>query len=256
MSGIKNAIVTGAGRNSGIGAEVCRMLARKGINIYFTSYDHYDRTVGGISEEDYKITLTECKIYGVTTFFKTYDLSKSREVKNLFDDAEYKIGKIDILINCACYHIQDELSSISEELLDINYAINAKATMMLSQEFYLRFTGKSGRIINFSSTQSLESLTTEIAYAISKASVPIIVSTLAPIMANKNITINAVNPGATDVGDSNDCYMEEYLVRNKFHRLGLPSDSANLVGFLISEEGQWITGQVINSEGCLCRGVC
>lgn len=255
MSKIKNAIVTGAGRNAGIGAEVCRTLAKNGINVYFTSYDYYDMNVADIPQEDYKETLNRCKEYGVNAFFAIYNLTKNNEIVRLFDEAESKMGNVDILVNCSCYHIHDNILKVSEALLDDNFSINAKSVMLLCREFYLRFLGKEGRIINFSSTQNLEALTTEISYAISKASVPIIVSTLAPIMATKGITINAVNPGATDVGDIHDNNIHEYLESNKFSRLGLPSDAANLVQFLVSDAGKWITGQTINSEGAVCRGL-
>lgn len=71
--------------------------------------------------------------------------------------------------------------------------------MMLCREFYVKFNSCDGRIINFSLIQNLEALITEISYAISKASVPVIVSTIAPIMAEKGIAINAINPGAAKI---------------------------------------------------------
>ena len=252
---MKNAIVTGAGRNLGIGAEICRMLAKSGINVFFTSYDYYDKFVANICSEDYSKTLNECSSYKINAFFAVYNLTKYSEIVRLFEEAKNKMGNIDILINCACYHVFDDIFNLTEKVLENNFSINAKSVMLLCQEFYKHFLGKEGRIINFSSTQNLEPLTTEISYAISKASVPIIVSTLAPIMAEKGITINAINPGATEIGDINDKNKQEYFKCNKFFRLGLPSDAANLVQFLISDAGKWITGQVINSEGAICRGL-
>lgn len=252
---MKNAIVTGAGRNRGIGAEICRTFARNGINVYFTSDVSYDTNVANISPNDYDKTRIECAEYGVTAYFQIYDLRSKQEIRNLFCDAENKLGSIDILVTCQCYHTHDNIEQMTEELLNANFDVNAKAITLLCQEFYMRFKGQSGRIINLSSTQNLEALTSEIAYAVSKASVPIIVSTLAPIMASKGITINAVNPGAVDIGDTNDCNIDDYKRYNKFGRLGSPSDVANLVAFLISEEGCWITGQTINSEGGIFRGL-
>ena len=134
-------------------------------------------------------------------------------------------------------------------------SVNAIAVFLLCKEFYSRYIGNSGRIINLSSTQSLEPLSTEIAYAISKATIPVIVSTLAPIMATKGITINAVNPGATEIGDINDRNISIYQHLNQFGRLGTPEDAANIVCFLVGDEGKWITGQTINSEGALFRGI-
>ena len=250
-----NAIITGAGRHNGIGAQICRVLAKKGVNVYFTSYDKYDTTVGGITVSDYQRTLHECLSEGVKVFFSIYDLTKKAGVLSLFDDAITKLGSVDILINCLCYHQFDSIIEVSESHVEANLNVNAKAVLLLCQEFYNRFSGRNGRIINFSSTQNLEPLPTEIAYAISKATVPVIVSTLAPIMAIKGITINAVNPGATEIGDTFDRNIDLYQEYNLFGRLGSPEDAANIVCFLVGDEGKWITGQTINSEGGLFRGI-
>jgi len=251
----KNAIVTGAGRNQGIGAEVCRALAKKGINIYFTSFDEYDTSIGAIKSSDYCKTLDECHSFGVETYFESYDLSKYSSIKTLFDDATSKLGHIDILVNCLCVHQFDSIKTINAPLLELNMQTNAIAVALLCQEFYLRFEGDSGRIVNMSSTQNLEPLTSEIAYAISKAVVPSITFTLAPVMASKKITINAVNPGATEIGDESDRNIHRYLESNQLGRLGKPKDTANLVCFLVSDEGKWISGQTINSEGGIFRGI-
>jgi 3-oxoacyl-[acyl-carrier protein] reductase len=252
---MRNAIVTGAGRNLGIGAEICRAFAQSGINVYFTTNAEYDTRIAGISQTDYEKTRLECAAYDVAAFFHEYDLCKQQEILHLFDDAERSLGHIDILVNCLCYHTHDGIDNLTEELLDSNFAVNAKSIMLLCKEFYNRFTGEDGRIICLSSTQNLEPLTTEIAYAISKASVPVVISTLAPIMAKKGVRINAVNPGATEIGDIKDRTIDDYKSTNKFGRLGMPSDAANIVTFLVSEKGQWITGQIINSEGGTFRGL-
>lgn len=255
MKVTKNAIVTGAGRHKGIGAEVCRSLAKNGYNVFFTSFDEYDYQIANITKNDYIMTMNECLNYGVKVFYESYDLRYYDNIKQLFKEANNKLGTIDVLVNCACYHVFDKLETISEQLIDTNLEVNSKTTLLLCKEFYLNYRGQSGRIINLSSTQNLESLTSEISYAISKASVPIITTTLYPIMAEKGITINAVNPGATDVDDINDNNIELYKKNNSFGRLGTPKDAANIICFLISDKGKWITGQTINSEGALWRGL-
>ncbi len=252
---MKNAIITGAGRNGGIGAEVCRRFAQQGINIYFTSFDFYDCNIAGISKDDYNKTLDECRSYGVKAYFGIYDLTDSKNIKKIFQDATEKIGNINILVNCACYHVFDDLEKLSDELIDVNLNVNTKAILLMCREFYVRHTGEYGRIINLSSTQNLDVLTSEIAYAITKSTIPVITSTLAPILAVKGITINSVNPGATDIGDLNDRNIYLYKEKNLFGRIGTPEDAANLICFLTSEKGKWITGQTFNSEGALLRGI-
>ena len=231
------------------------MLAGKGVNIYFTSYDKYDDKIGGIRPEEYQRVVTDCKTSNVQVHFRSFDLTKKKNVISLYDDATSKLGSIDILVNCLCYHCFDTLDSISASQLNINFNVNSKAVFLLCQEFYKRFTGTSGRIVNLSSTQSLEPLLSEISYAISKASTPVIVSTLAPLMARKGITINAVNPGATEIGDEKDENINQYRENNPFGRIGFPTDAANIVYFLVSDEGKWISGQTINSEGGQFRGM-
>ena len=234
---------------------MCRALAKKGVNVYFTSHEAYDSSIGGFGINDYEKTLNECRALGVSTHFKPFDLSIKANVCDLFDDAIAKLGQIDVLINCLCYHQFDSIDSIEDTLFASNIQVNCNAVFYLCQEFFRRYNGNNGRIISLSSTQNLEPLTSEISYAISKSAVPVIVYTLAPIMAKKGITINAVNPGATDIGDVKDRNINDYRDSNQFGRLGTPADAANLISFLISEDGKWITGQTINSEGAIFRGL-
>lgn len=250
-----NAIITGAGRHNGIGAQICRALAQKKINIYFTTFDEYDINMGNIQKSEYEQTLKECRAFGVKAFYETFDLTECTNITILFDHAIEKMGSVEILINCICYHEFDALLDITEIQMNTNLDVNVKSVFFLCQEFYKRFNGVNGRIINLSSTQNLEPLYNEISYAISKATIPVIVSTLAPIMATKGITINAVNPGATEIGDLSDRNINFYQKSNYFKRLGTPEDAANLVYFLASNEGKWITGQTINSEGGIFRGI-
>lgn len=251
-----NVIVTGAGRNKGIGAEICRVLSKSGNNIYYTSYDQYDIEVGGINTTDYILTKQECSNNGQSVYFGIFDLSHEKGVKALFDDAIMKIGQIDALVNCLCYHKYDVFGKIVETELDNTYKVNVKAILLLCQEFYLRFNGKKGSIVNLSSMQHLQPLYSEISYATTKASVPIISSTLSLIMAKKNININSVNPGSTNIGDANEIDFQLLCKKaNSFGRTGTPGDVANIVKFLLSEEGQWITGQTIDSEGAIYRSI-
>ena len=257
-----NAIVTGAGRPLGIGAQISYALCEMGYNVFLTSFAHYDSSYGIIQCEsslevpEYEAIIRQCRSYGVKAYFKSFDLTHSENVIDLFDSANECLGDIHVIVNNLCVHHFDILGSITEKDISESLNVNAKAMFLLCQEFYKRFNSSNGgRIVNLSSTQSLEPLVSEISYAISKASVPVITSTLAPIMAKKGITINAVNPGATNTGDVSDETIVEYKSANLFGRLGEPSDVANLVTFLISDKGKWITGQTINSEGGLFRGI-
>lgn len=93
----------------------------------------------------------------------------------------------------------------------------------------------------------------EIAYAVTKGAIETFTKTIAHEIAQKNITINAVNPGLTDTGWLNDQLKELFIKRFPMGRIGQPEDAARLIAFLVSEKAQWITGQIINSEGGFIR---
>jgi 3-oxoacyl-[acyl-carrier protein] reductase len=117
-------------------------------------------------------------------------------------------------------------------------------------EFITRFSfKKGGRIVNLTSGQSLGPMPSEIAYAITKGAIETLTYTLSQEIAAKGITINAVNPGPNDTGWMDDQLKADLIKRFPMKRLGTPQDTANLIGFLASEEAEWITGQIIHSEG-------
>jgi 3-oxoacyl-[acyl-carrier protein] reductase len=143
---------------------------------------------------------------------------------------------------------------LTSELLDRHYAVNLRATALLSVEFARRFSGKGGgRIIQLTSGQSLGPMPGELAYAATKGAVEALTKTLAVELAPRGITVNAVNPGPTDTGWMTDEIKRELLPRFPMGRLGQPEDAARLIRFLVSPEAEWITGQVIHSEGGFMR---
>jgi 3-oxoacyl-[acyl-carrier protein] reductase len=89
----------------------------------------------------------------------------------------------------------------------------------------------------------------EIAYAATKGAVDALTISLAAELAPKGITVNAVNPGPTDTGWMNQELKEELLKKFPQGSIGQPEDTAKLVSFLASKEAEWITGEIINSEG-------
>jgi 3-oxoacyl-[acyl-carrier protein] reductase len=86
----------------------------------------------------------------------------------------------------------------------------------------------------------------EVAYAVSKGALQQATATLADELADRGITVNAVNPGPTDTGWIGD---QDPGPQMPYGRWGEPRDAARLIAWLCSDEGRWITGQTINSEG-------
>jgi 3-oxoacyl-[acyl-carrier protein] reductase len=245
------ALVTGASRLRGIGAAVCRGLAAAGTDIFFTTWTEYDRSVHRDVNEEDPITLQkEIEQMGVRCRRLEIDLSHPEAAFRLMNEVENQLGTPSILVNNACHSERDGLENIGASSLDSHYAINVRATTLLSVEFARRFSAKrGGRIINLTSGQSLGPMTDELSYAITKGAVETLTYTLAAAVADKGITVNAVNPGPTDTGWMTDAFKRELVQRFPQGRVGLPEDAARLVVFLASDEAEWITGQIIHSEG-------
>lgn len=248
-------LVTGVGRRRGIGSAICRDLAARGADVAFSYWKAYDREMPWASDEDEPETLAgELRGAGVRAEAIEVDLSLPDSAERLLDAVSETLGAPSILVNNAAHSTRDGFEALNAETLDAHYAVNARATALLSVHFARRFeAGWGGRIVNFTSGPSLGPMVGELAYAASKGAIEAFTRTLAAEVGHKGITVNAVNPGPTDTG-----WMTEELKRDlapKFPagRVGQPEDAARLVAFLASDEAAWITGQIIHSEGGFLR---
>jgi 3-oxoacyl-[acyl-carrier protein] reductase len=249
------ALVTGVGRQRGIGSAVCRALAARGADIVFSYWKAYDREMPWASEEDEtQSLLEELRGGGVRAEGVEVDLSLPGSARQLLDGAEESLGRPSILVNVAAYSSRDGFEELDAETLDVHYAVNVRAMALLSVEFARRYPGgPGGRIINFSSGQTIGPMPEELAYAATKGAIEAFTRTLAAEVGHKGITVNAVNPGPTDTGWISEELAQELLPKFPSGRLGQPEDAARLVAFLASGEAAWITGQIINSEGGFLR---
>ncbi len=247
----RTAIITGVSRLQGIGRAVCLELAKRNIDIVFTYWTEYDRQMPwSIEAHEPTAIQQEILAQGVRCVKLELDLAAESSVNELFDFAERSFGPVSILVNNATHSTESSVDTVSATDLDQHYRINTRATTLLTVEFIRRFVGQQGgRIINLSSGQSLGPMSSELAYALTKTSAEMLTYTLATEIASRGITINAVNPGPTDTGWISDSLALDLKKRFPLKRLGLPEDAARLIGFLASEEAEWLTGQVIHSEG-------
>lgn len=246
----RTALVTGAGRLQGIGAAICCYLAQAGANIFFTYWQAYDKAISGSDASEPEILKQELRSFGVKVDSLEIDLSDPQAIIQVLNTAEAVLGSISILVNNAAYSVRDRYEILDADILDATYAVNLRATALLSVEFARRYSGQAGgRIINLTSGQFQGPMLGEIAYAATKGAVDALTITLAAEVAAKGITVNAINPGPTDTGWMTDSIKQELLPRFPLGRVGHPIDAARLVLFLASDEAEWITGQIIHSEG-------
>lgn len=248
------ALVTGATRRIGIGAAVCRALARSGVDVAFTSFVDYDRDMYGSCQSEPDQLLAELREIGVCAAHIPWNLEPANDLPLLLDRVAEDLSPPSILVNNAAYSTRDGWEHLTAEALDHHYAVNARATAVLSVEFCKRFDRESGgRIINFSSGQELGPMSGELAYAMSKAAIVAFTKSLAPSVMAKGITVNAINPGVTDTGWIDAETQDALMPLMPSGRFGTGDDAARLVAWLASDDAAWVTGQLINSEGGMVR---
>ncbi|HLJ33032.1 MAG TPA: SDR family oxidoreductase [Ktedonobacteraceae bacterium] len=245
------AIVTGASRERGIGTAICRALAAAGIDIFFTHWCVYDATMPWGAEEHWPTSLQrELRTMGVRCESMVVDLSANDAATRIMDEVDARLGNPSILVNNAAYSTHDGYQLLSAEILDRHYAVNMRGTMLLSVEFARRFVGTAdGRIISMTSGQAVTAMPEELAYIATKGAIEAFTVSLAAGLSARGITVNAVDPGATDTGWMTGELRQHLIEQHPQKRIGQPEDAARLVAFLASEDARWITGQIIHSRG-------
>ena len=248
------ALVTGASRPRGIGTAICRALAGRGADVFFTHWIPFDGTQPvGVDPEAPTVLLEELRGVGVRAESMEMDLSLPESPERLLDAANERLGPPSILVNNAAHSTRDGYENLDARALDAHYAVNLRAAALLGVGFARRYAGDSGRIVNLTSGQSLGPMPGELAYAATKGAIEAFTVTLAAEVGHRGITVNAVNPGPTNTGWMTEDLKRELAARFPSGRVGEPEDAARLVAFLVGDEARWITGQIVHSEGGFLR---
>ena len=239
------ALITGVGRREGIGAAIAHRLAKAGYHLLLSHHP---------VDTDPLHIVSQLRAEGAQVEAVAFDLGKPDAPKALIDHAVNTLEHCRVLINNAAYSTSCTLSELDADILDAHYAVNVRAIALLCKHFAEHYQDdghRSGRIITMTSGQGLTPMPDELAYAATKGALDALTLSLSHAVANKGITVNAVDPGATDTGWMTAEIKQRLLEQSPFSRLGTPEDAANLVHFLASEEAGWITGQVLRSRGGL-----
>ncbi|GAA4963961.1 3-oxoacyl-[acyl-carrier protein] reductase [Nonomuraea thailandensis] len=244
------ALVTGVGRTAGIGAGIAGRLAADGWNVALTLWTPYDeRMTWGVEPGATDAVTRTLAAHGAATAAVEADLSDPDAPAFVFDEVERRLGPVTALVMCHCESVDSGLLDTTVESFDRHFAVNARATWLLIREYGRRFTGAhgTGRIVALTSDHTVGNLP----YGASKGALDRITLAAAHELAHLGVTANAVNPGPVDTGWMSAETRERMLRLTPLGRLGTPLDTANLVSFLCSPQGQWINGQLLMSNGGL-----
>lgn len=247
LLGGRVALVTGVSRRQGIGYAIAQRLAGLGADLFVQHHVAHDAAQpwGADSIEDVIAGI------GGRVGHVGADLALPDAPDQLVAAAIEAYGRVDVLVcNHASSGPDGALGELDAEKIDAHYAANTRSSILLAQAFARQHDGApGGRVVFMTSGQNLGPMPGQIAYAASKGALVGIMPTLSHQLIRQGITVNAVNPGPTDTGYADEETREWVRERMPLGRWGQPDDAARLISWLCTDDAEWITGQVINSEG-------
>lgn len=245
------ALVTGASRRIAIGAAIVRRLVADGAAVLMHSWSPHDaEQPWGEDSGGSDALLADLRRAGGQVENIQADLADPQTPHRLVQAARDVFGHLDIVVANHARSSSQTLEQLTAEEIDLTYAVNTRASLLLIQAFAAQHDGRSGgRVIVFTSGQYHGAMPDELPYVASKAALHELTASLAVPLIGRGITVNCVNPGPNDTGYADDQVRAAVDARNPGGRWSTPSDASRLVSWLVSDEADWITGQTIASDG-------
>ena len=238
----KVALITGATR--GIGKQIALELASQGYNIAL-NYRKQNEELEALKKEIESQNVKCLTIYG--------DVSNYEDVEKFIKEIIKEFGKIDVLVNNAGITKDMLLMRMKKEDFESVIDVNLIGTFNVTKNVIpYMMKARNGKIVNISSVVGISGNAGQTNYSASKAGIIGFTKSLAKEVASRNINVNAIAPGfiKTDMTDVLKEEVKEEISKTiPLKRMGEAKDVANLVKFLVSEESNYITGQVINVDG-------
>ena len=180
------------------------------------------------------------------------DIAKLEDIRRLFGESVERLERLDILVANAGYSCFKPMAGITEEDFDRTYRLNARGTYFCLQEA-LRHMADGGRVVCISTIGTVLNVPGGTCYFGSKAAVEQFCRTLAKEIAPRGITVNVVSPGFTEtkmlLAAMEPAARRDFIEMTPLHRLGQPEEIAEVIAFLVSEQGRWINRQNIAADG-------
>ena len=280
----RTSLVTGVSRRRGIGYAVAVELAALGASVFVHHYSPHDadQPWGGDDLDAVRAGIRAALQDGAVTGDVSADLRDADAVEDLVDRACALTGRLDILV---CNHARSggdgSIVDMTAKTLDAFWDTNTRSTLLLTRHFAHRHAATTagsaparpgdrtrrtrpvdetgaGRVFWMTSGQGQGPMRGEVAYAASKAALAGVTPTVAAELLELGIVLNTINPGPVNTGyldpgtaDRSLAELEAWRQATPFGRWGRPADPARLIGWLATDQGVWVAGQVLTTDGGL-----
>lgn len=242
----RTALITGVGRRRGIAAGLAAGLAADGWNLLLSFWRPYDERLGlEAGPNDPQELAEELRGFGIKVELAQVDLADPAGPDALMDLATQRLGPLDALVMSHCESVDSSLLTTTVDSFDRHYAVNVRASWLLLAAFARQLPPPGGAVVALTSDATVENLP----YGATKAALDRLVLAAGHELANRGLRANVINPGPIDTGWMSEELRDRLIGMQPSGRLGTPTDIANVVRFLLSEQGQWINGQLIYSNG-------
>ena len=233
----RKAFVTGSSR--GIGAGIARRLAADGAEVVLHARADRSRA---------EALAGEIGAAGVLVG----DLAQGDTASELVRAAHGELGGLDILVLNAGGGSSGMAQDLSIETIDRTIAFNLRATILAASEYARLSQSPAGRIVFISSGMATHGAPGVSVGAAAKAGSEAFIRSLAQELGPRGITCNSVAPGCTRTEMiAGQSWPDVVPPWTALRRLGEPEDIADIVAFLASDDGRWVTGVTIPANGGL-----
>jgi NAD(P)-dependent dehydrogenase (short-subunit alcohol dehydrogenase family) len=248
MERLKDKVVLVAGAATGLGAASAQRLAQEGARV----------VVGDLNLAGAEQTTKAINESGGEAVAAQFDISDDDSVRNLVAVTVQTYGGLDAVhINAGAMHLVGKDTNVVDidlAVWDGTVAINLRGHMLVTRHTVPELLARGGGAIVYSSSiASFRGEPQRPAYAATKAGINALARHVASCWGKDGIRANAITPGLIMTDEIRDGASPEMLkamlARTRSPRHGEASDISSMVAFLLSDEGSWINGQVVNVDG-------
>jgi 3-oxoacyl-[acyl-carrier protein] reductase len=240
----RTALVTGASR--GIGRGIAERLGRDGARVAV----HYGRNEAAAKE-----TVAAIEAAGGSAFTIGVELGPPGDAEALWEEFDRHADGLDVLVNNAGIGNARPIEELEERDYDRLFAVNVKAPFFIAKHGMARLRD-GGRVINISSGLArTAAMPHAMAYAMTKGALDVFSRDLSKVLGPRGIRVNSVAPGIIDTDNTAellhgtaDGWAQAEAI-SALGQVGTPADVADVVAFLASEAGRWVTGSWVDATG-------